>query len=196
VRAAFTRRDLPPRVETLRSLGFDPGRLTIFAQGGGEGSGGFARSVAAVLAAGAPQVMLAAGTNESLARQFAGAPGVRVIPFTNTIAPLMAAADIVLGKAGPNTLVESVTLGRPFVATAYIPGQERGNLDFIKRHGLGWVALTEREQRALVGRLLEDPAQLAEMRASVDRYAEWNTGAMASIADIVLGLIPSAVQAG
>src|SRR5262249_382135 len=126
------------RAAILARLGLDRDRFTLFVQGGGEGSAGFARSIDAALAA-APdliQIILAIGTKRSLPEQFEGAARVRTIPFTRDIAPFMAAADVVLGKAGPNTLFEAVMLGKPFIATTYIPGQEQANLAFIQSHGL------------------------------------------------------------
>ena len=179
----------PPRAATLGGLGFDPARFTAFVQGGGEGSAGFAACVAALLAAGAPQILLAYGTNQSLAARFQGEPRVRAIPFTSHIAPFMAAADLVIGKAGPNALFEAVTLGAPFVATTYIPGQEHGNAAFIERHGLGWAALDARAQHGLLRQLVAEPARLDAMRASVARYRAWNTAAAQRIAAALLAAV-------
>jgi UDP-N-acetylglucosamine:LPS N-acetylglucosamine transferase len=185
VRRQFLGADLPPRAATLRNLGLDPDLFTVFVQGGAEGSAAFAQCVAALLAAGVPQILLAVGTNQRLAERFRGMPGVRVVGYTPAIATLMAAADVIAGKAGPNTLIESTMLGKPFLATTYIPGQEEGNLVFIQRHGLGWVALEAREQRRLVEYLMGAPDQLAEMCASVGRYRAWNAAAVERIATIV-----------
>ncbi len=70
----------------------------------------------------------------------------------------MAAADIIMGKVGPNILFESVMLGKPFIATTFIPGQEQENLAFIQRHGLGWVAIQPEEQRTLLAKLIHNPS--------------------------------------
>ncbi|KPV51144.1 hypothetical protein SE17_22890, partial [Kouleothrix aurantiaca] len=142
--------------------------------------------VEALLAAGAPQILLAYGSNPALAARFQHEPRVRSIPFTPQIAPFMAAADLVIGKAGPNALFEAVTLGTPFVATTYIPGQEQGNAAFIERHGLGWAAMDAREQHGLFRQLVAEPARLAAMRGSIARYREWNTAAMQRLAATLL----------
>jgi len=184
VRAQFLRGG-PDRTVALARLGLDPGRITAFVQGGAEGTAGIVRTVESVLAAGAAQVILAAGTNRRLRDRFAGAARVRAVPFTEEIAPLMAAADVVLGKAGPNMLFEAVTLGKPFVATTHIPGQEEGNLALIERYGLGWVALEPCDQRALIVQLAAGPAVLAARRASVERYRVWNTAATQSIGPLL-----------
>jgi UDP-N-acetylglucosamine:LPS N-acetylglucosamine transferase len=194
VRRQFCDAARESRAATLARLGLDPHCFTLFVQGGGEGSAGFARSVEIALAA-APdriQIILATGTNRGLAERFSGAARVRAIPFTRTIAPLMAAADVVLGKAGPNALFEAVMLGKPFVATTYIPGQERANLAFIQSHGLGWVALDAPAQRQLLAALAANPGLLRSMEASVRRYCEWNAAAVASIPELVGGLVTRA----
>src|SRR6185295_2077131 len=83
-----------------------------------------------------------------------------------------------------NTLFEAVTLGKPFIATTHVPGQESGNLDLIARYGLGWIALKAHEQQALIAALVRDRGQLAAMAATVARYRAWNTAATESIGQI------------
>jgi UDP-N-acetylglucosamine:LPS N-acetylglucosamine transferase len=177
------------RAATLTPLGLTPDRFTVFLQGGGEGAARFARTVENVLAVGPElQIVLACGTNAALLARFAQVERVAALPFTAEIAPYMAAADVVMGKAGPNSLFEAVTLGRPFIATAYIPGQEAANLRFIRKHGLGWVALRPDEQFSLLSSLAEVPELLAEMAESVDAYRAWNTAATETILPLVDGL--------
>lgn len=181
-----------------RGLNLAPDRLTIFLQGGGEGTAQFAATVENLLrinresAQPALQIILAVGTNGALLDRFRGVEHCYALPFTKEIAPYMAAADVVMGKAGPNMLFESVTLGKPFIATTYIPGQETPNLDFIRDHGLGWVALSAEEQHTLIRSLIQDPARLDAVRAAVDVYRRWNTAATETIPEIVRGLVRSA----
>ncbi|MBI1296446.1 hypothetical protein GC175_15945 [bacterium] len=172
-------------------LNLSPDRLTIFLQGGGEGTAKFAATVENLLrlnhktSAQGLQIILATGTNTALLERFLGVAHCYAIPFTKEVAPYVAAADIVMGKAGPNMLFESVTLGKPFIATTYIPGQETPNLGFIRDHGLGWVALTPEDQSTLIRSLLQHPAQLETVRAGVDAYRRWNTEATERIPGIV-----------
>ncbi len=201
VRARFSHPHLftrEARVETLARLGLDSDRFTVFLQGGGEGAARFSRTIETVLAAGAgtggadgAQVILAAGTNRALLARYKDTPRLAALPFTPEIAPFMAAADVVMGKAGPNMLFESVTLGKPFIATTYIPGQEQANLPFIQRHGLGWVALRPQERRALLTALLRDPdrALLTAMSATVDAYRRQNNAATRRIAPLLSALL-------
>jgi processive 1,2-diacylglycerol beta-glucosyltransferase len=101
----------------------------------------------------------------------------------------MAAADVIMGKAGPNMLFEAVTLGKPFIATAYIPGQEEANLEFIRRHGLGKVALTLTEQQQLLRTLVTRQAELHAMTTSVAAYQQWNEEQSAESISALLELL-------
>lgn len=189
MRGQFYRTDWPTRSEMLTKLQLKPDRFTIFLQGGGEGAARFSNTVENVLAAhGDLQIILAAGTNRTLLTRFAGRENLYALPFTKEIAPYMAAADVVMGKAGPNMLFESVTLGKPFIATTYIPGQEKGNLDFILRHGLGWVVLEPEQQRTLVEELITDSSRLNAIQTTVEAYRQWNTTANDSIVPLIHAL--------
>jgi UDP-N-acetylglucosamine:LPS N-acetylglucosamine transferase len=179
----------PARDETLARLGLTPGLFTVFMQGGGEGATRLTQTVETLTGIDKIQVILAVGTNHALYERFRGHEKVHALPFTKDIARYMSAADVVMGKAGPNILFESVTLGKPFIATSYIPGQERPNLDFIRRYGLGWVALDQQGQSTLLSYLARDPEQLTAAREAVERYRVWNTQAVQQIPRLVDGLL-------
>jgi UDP-N-acetylglucosamine:LPS N-acetylglucosamine transferase len=189
VRAQFYRASPYSRVAMLKELGLDPDCFTVFLQGGGEGSARFVRTIEAVLAVPTVQIILATGTNQVLQQRFSRMERLYALPFTREIARYMSAADVVMGKAGPNMLFEAVTLGKPFIATAYIPGQEQANLEFIKRHGLGWVALERQAQMELVELLASSPSRLGKMQESVKLYRDWNTGAAESIVPLIEQLL-------
>lgn len=169
----------------LSQLGLDEKKFTVFLQGGGEGAARFSRTVEQLLNLENVQIILAAGTNRKLYHQFEGRENIHVLPFTREIAPYMAAADVVMGKAGPNVLFESVTLGKPFIATAYIPGQEEVNLGFIRRHKLGWIALKHTSQQYII-RLLEENRGLLKGRIeTVGIYRKMNTEATLQIPALI-----------
>jgi UDP-N-acetylglucosamine:LPS N-acetylglucosamine transferase len=186
VRRQFLQDYSASKTETLASLGFDPGVFTVFLQGGAEGAAGIERSVKSMLAAGKSiQIILAVGTNKQLASRFRGIDCLRVLPFTKNIAPYMAVADVVMGKAGPNFIAEAVMLEKPFLATAFIPGQEAPNLAFLERHNLGWVCLEPAAQHYLIARLASDPAVVAERVDSVRAYRAWNMQANRDIYAVI-----------
>jgi processive 1,2-diacylglycerol beta-glucosyltransferase len=191
VRAQFQQVDLArQRASILTLAGLEPKRFTVFLQGGGEGSARFGRVIEQALTL-TPQlqIILATGTNQSLLSRYRQKPYLYALPFTKEIAPFMAAADVVMGKAGPNMLFESVALGKPFIATAYIPGQEEANLEFIRRHKLGWVALDEQKQRSLLSELVATPDKLQTVSESVASYRCWNLEAKRGIAALIQSLL-------
>ena len=185
VRAQFMRAaSEAKRDEILTGLGLDSTRFTVFLQGGGEGAAQFGRTIERVLESG-QQVILATGTNRSLLARFNSVPNLSALPFTKEIAPFMAAADVIMGKAGPNMLFEAVTLGKPFIVTTYIPGQEEANLEFIRRHQLGWIALEPEQQRTLLTTLSTDDTELQSMIETVNVYRQWNAAANEQIVPLL-----------
>jgi UDP-N-acetylglucosamine:LPS N-acetylglucosamine transferase len=191
VRGQFYRTGGLSRAETLTRLGLDPDRFTIFLQGGGDGATNFWRSAERLLALDQRvQVILATGMNRALLRRFRGVKNLYALPFTREIAPYMSAADIVMGKAGPNVLFEAVVLGKPFIATTCMPGQEKGNLEFIARYGLGRVALKMGQQRELIRRLVLDAALADALEVKIKEYRQWNSDANATILPVIRGLVP------
>jgi UDP-N-acetylglucosamine:LPS N-acetylglucosamine transferase len=188
------------RREQLARLQLVPDRFTIFLQGGGEGAAHVARTIEHILGStdfiNEIQVILATGTNRALQERYQNTPNLAVLPFTREIAPVMAAADIVMGKAGPNMLFETVTLGKPFIATAYIPGQEEANLAFIQRHGLGWVAIKPEEQRALLDMCLHRPGELATIQASLETQRQANNAGVQKIVPLLRALPQNGILKG
>ncbi|GCF10336.1 MGDG synthase family glycosyltransferase [Dictyobacter arantiisoli] len=190
VRMQFVNTDTSQRDETLQGLNLDPAKFTIFLQGGGEGAARFGRTVERLLSIDPTiQIILATGTNYSLQEQFKHVSNIYPLSFTKDIARYMAAADVIMGKAGPNMLFEAVTLGKPFIATTYIPGQEKANLAFIRQHRLGWVALTIDEQITLLQKLVSQREILHEMEDAVAKYQQYNTNQTALIVPILEQLL-------
>ncbi|GLV57741.1 galactosyldiacylglycerol synthase [Dictyobacter sp. S3.2.2.5] len=179
------------RARVLQQLGLNPTHFTVFLQGGGEGAARFGQAIEQLLDTNEKlQIILATGTNQALRTRFQQVKNVYPLPFTKDIATYMAAADVIMGKAGPNMLFESVTLGKPFIATTYIPGQEEANLEFIQQHQLGWVALTLEEQCTLLKKLSEQRDILQKMEQTVAAYQQWNNDRMAQIVPLLHQTLP------
>lgn len=186
VRCQFWEASLDTRSEILSTLGLDPATFTIFLQGGAKGSAGVDQSIASLLNAGIPlQIMLAVGTNEEMALRYVGNERIRTLPFTEMIAPYMAAADMIAGKAGASFISEAFVLEKPFLVTAFIPGQETPNLQFIERHNLGWVCLETAEQQALLSKIANNPGMIAAKVASIRAYKAWNMLANQQLCPII-----------
>jgi hypothetical protein len=74
---------------------------------------------------------------------------------------------------------------KPFLATAFIPGQETDNLQFIERHNLGWICLETTAQQELLTSITSNPAMIAEKIESIRAYKAWNIQANQHIGAII-----------
>jgi 1,2-diacylglycerol 3-beta-galactosyltransferase len=89
------------------------------------------------------QLIIVAGRNPTLKLQLQMANWkipVRIFGFTREIPVLMAASDILVSKAGPSTVAESLAMGLPMIISGYIPGQEDGNVKVVVRGKAGVYA--------------------------------------------------------
>jgi len=106
-----------------------------------------------------------------------------VLGFRNDVPELMRAADLLVTKAGPGTLAEASVAEVPVVVYDYVPGQERGNLDWVRTNGIGVVALTTAEVVQSVKRIVENSERLATMRAQLTGIAP--RGSSRRIAELI-----------
>ncbi len=195
IRQQFIAVEPQKRAEILARLHLDPTRITLFLQGGAQGSAAVDHTVEALLHAALPvQIILAVGNNQGIASHYAHTPAVHVLPFTSDIAPYMAIADIIAGKAGASFISEAFMLEKPFLATNFIPGQESANLDFIQQHNLGWVCLKPTTQLALLTDIIADPQLLTEKLQSIRDYKKWNMLANQHILTVIDGLLPAGIE--
>ena len=78
----------------------------------------------------------------------------------------MAAADILVTKAGPATISEACVAGLPMIISGAIPGQEEGNVDYVVKNNIGVYAPSPHQVAETVMRwFTADPAEL-ERRAN------------------------------
>ena len=186
VRQQFLHASPDEKEKTLATLGFDPAVFTIFLQGGAKGSSSLNRTLETMLALDMPiQIILAVGNNEAGASRYASIEKIRVLHFTEAIAPYMAASDVIAGKAGASFITESFMLEKPFIATTCISGQESPNLQFIRQHDLGWICLETNAQKELFATLASNPGFITEKKHSICAYKAWNLQANQHIVPII-----------
>ena len=114
---------------------------------------------------------------KELAKEYSTSP-VQIVPFgfTPSIAPYFQAADVVLGKAGPNMIFEAVACHKPFIATTSIAGQELGNLDLIKEFQIGFVEEDTKKAAELVVAMNQDPKIIEGLLPNIVKLANYNQG--------------------
>lgn len=131
---------VPSRREARERLGLVGDRWALFSLGG---EGVVARPldwVRALLDAGW-RVMAIAGRNRPLERALGslGVPADRlhVHGFVDDMALRLAAADAVVGKAGPASTMEALAVGRPLLITSHAGLNERAIVDYLEESRLG-----------------------------------------------------------
>lgn len=179
-------------------LGLHEDRFTVLVCGGADGSGGLHRRARAIADAGLPiGLAVICGRNARARRRLAGIVDARGSPipvhgFVDNMADWMRAADLVVTKAGPGTIVESLCSGLPMLLTWYVPGQERGNLEWLVDTGAGRYVPGIRELVDAVAELSTPGSPgLAAMRSAVAATAR--PEATASIARLVAGIASAAL---
>lgn len=162
VASALDRR--PDRREARARLRLDD-RLTVLFTAGGAGLGRGVLTAARALAAADVdvQLILNAGDSSSLLRGFTAIGQRRsclVCGRTEKFDQLLAACDLVVGKAGWFTLNEAVLAGRPTLIVDVVPGQEESNADVAEALGVA-RRMAPREIVPLVRRYAGMPERLA-----------------------------------
>jgi 1,2-diacylglycerol 3-beta-galactosyltransferase len=163
IRPAFSQTPRP-KAESRQALGMAPNVPAVLIVSGGEGMGRvgqIAKAVAARLAVNARngespdgQLTVICGRNQDLQEDLKAhrwpVPTV-VKGFVEDIWNWMAASDCIITKAGPGTIAEALALGLPIILSGYVPGQEKGNVPYVLKYG--------------VGVYVEDPWQIGEVVA-------------------------------
>lgn len=80
---------------------------------------------------------------------------VKIYGYTDSVAELMSAADVLVGKTGGPTMGEAVLKKLPLVLTDIAPGHEQENLEFLVRHGVAHYGRIPREVVFLVEEILD-----------------------------------------
>lgn len=66
----------------------------------------------------------------------------RVLGWTDQIARLLMTHHAVVSKAGGATTQEAIAAQCPMIVSQIVPGQEEGNYELLRRHGVGALATT------------------------------------------------------
>jgi len=169
------------KVEMRRKYGLDPERTTILISAGGFGVGPIEHLMTSLFEIRHPvQIVAICGRSERLRkrveRMVSRRPAdcrvaVQVVGFTREMDEYMAASDLVVGKPGGLTTSEALARGLVYVIVNPIPGQEERNADHLLEEGAAIRCNNLPVLAYKIDRLLDDPARLAAMRASVRRIA-------------------------
>ena len=168
----------PPgdKLQLRQALGWQTDPTTVLLMGGGEGMGPIYEIARGIATAGLPlQLALVAGRNEALRARLNHVHWevpAHVYGFATNIPELMRAADLVVTKAGPASVIEALTAGLPMVLSGALPGQEEGNVRYVVENRIGlWAPGPEKVAAAVKQLLTDGPDTLANMAANARRLA-------------------------
>jgi 1,2-diacylglycerol 3-beta-galactosyltransferase len=164
--------DLRESKEELRAgLGLPQDATIALLMAGGEGGGKLLATTLALAKSRIPlHLIVVTGRNMALKAKLeelasTWATPMMVLGYSENIPSLMRLSDFLVTKAGPGTLAEASVIGVPVVVYDFVPGQERGNLEYVRSNGIGVVALNTADLIRSVRRIVQDPDRLASMRA-------------------------------
>jgi len=176
------------RADVCHWLDFNPDERLILVCGGGEGIGPLEEVTSRLMQLeSAPQLIVVTGNNQRLQRSIENLIAdkavhrVRVLSWTNRIAELMRASDVMVSKLG-NTFDEAIVAELPIVALEPPPGSERVQYRHLDEWGVGCAVGTVDQMADTIARLLQNPDELEAMRrrarsrrlvGAANRIADW-----------------------
>jgi processive 1,2-diacylglycerol beta-glucosyltransferase len=187
------------RAEARGALGLDPAATLILISAGGYGIGPVEQLVNGLLDLQKPwQIVAIAGKAEKARKRLeeisrhagklaSGAFRLVPIGFTTDMDKYMAAADLLVGKAGGLTTSEALARVLPMALIEPIPGQEERNADHLLEAGAAIRCNNLPAAPWKIAKLLDEPTRLARMRDAA--RAMGKPGAAAAIAEDALTLL-------
>jgi len=180
----------PTTVVSSESLGLTPNIPTVLIVGGGDGMGGIVEQAKAMgnqlstdatttttsSADASYQMVVVCGKNEEAKEALSSVEWgdgitVQVNGFVDNMDEYMRASDVIVTKAGPGTIAEASICGLPCMLSSFLPGQEEGNIPFVKDAGFGSYSGDPKEIAATVSTWLSSPDRLASMKENALRAA-------------------------
>lgn len=134
-------RPQPTPVNHRATYGWAQDKPLVLLMGGGDGMGPLEENARAISASGLDvTLVIITGRNEPLRAaldQIDWQIPTHIYRFVDNVADFMMAADILVTKAGPSTLVEAMHCALPVILYSRIRGQEDGNVDWVVDAGAG-----------------------------------------------------------
>jgi 1,2-diacylglycerol 3-beta-galactosyltransferase len=183
------------KAEIRKKLGLPEKATIALLMAGGEGGGKLLPTTLGLARAGLDfHLVVVTGRNAALKAKLEElAPSLptpmTVLGFRHDVPELMRAADLLVTKAGPGTIAEASVAEVPVVVYDYVPGQERGNLDYVRTNGIGVVALSTAEVVSSVARIVHNQERLAKMRSQQTAIAP--RGSSRRIAELIAQIASS-----
>ncbi|MGA2615707.1 MAG: glycosyltransferase [Spirochaetia bacterium] len=139
------------------------------------------------------QVVVICGRNERLRRDLetlaAGPTGtvrLAIRGYVTNLADYIAAADVVVGKSGPNQVFETLVQGRPLIISSFL-ANEKETTNWVIGNRVGWLTRTPSQLATRLAKLAERPDIIAEYQRNIGRL-KLHAGAR-EICEFLYGLV-------
>src|SRR6266699_1795639 len=187
------------RFEARKRLGLDADAAVILISAGGYGVGPVEQLVRDLLTLQRPwQIVAIAGKSEKTRKRLEelakeagklpeGSPKLCPVGFTSEMDKYMAAADLMVGKAGGLTTSEALSRSLPMALIEPIPGQVERNADHLMEAGAAIRCNNLPAAAWKIAALMDDSARLVRMRDAAKSLGR--PGAAAAIAEDALRLV-------
>lgn len=132
-----------PKNKLREELEVVPGKFTVLFMGGGEGGGNIYEFISELNKGNLDiQLIVITGRNHLLKQKLEDNSSkfkfpMKIFGFTDQVADIMGASDLIITKAGPGTIIEAVSKSLPIILTSFLPGQEEGNVEYVLTMQLG-----------------------------------------------------------
>jgi UDP-N-acetylglucosamine:LPS N-acetylglucosamine transferase len=121
------------------------------------------------------QVVVVCGRNvrlrkdlEALAAGPTGPVRIAVRGYMNNLADYIAAADVVVGKSGPNQVFETLVQGRPLIISSFL-ANEKETTNWVISNRVGWLTRTPSQLAMRLAKLADRPDILAEYQRNINK---------------------------
>jgi processive 1,2-diacylglycerol beta-glucosyltransferase len=187
------------RTVLRRRLGLALKPFTVLFFFGAEGVGPVKKILATLIQRGlAMQAVVICGRNErlkkdieSLAKGPTGALQIDVRGYVTNLAECISAADVVVGKSGPNQVFETLVQGRPIIISSFL-ANEKETTNWVIGNKVGWLTRTPSQLATLLAKLAARPDIIAHYQDNI-RALKLRSGAP-EICQFLYGLIKDRKQ--
>ncbi len=149
------------KADLRAKLGWEQEKTTVLLVGGGEGMGPLGKTARAIAASGLDvSLVIVTGRNQRLKAHLESLEWplpAHIYGFTRDMPDFMRAADVLVTKAGPGTIAESLNAGLPIILYAKLPGQEDGNVTFVVKERVGVWAPSPKQVVEVLTRWVQHP---------------------------------------
>ncbi len=161
--------------DTLRRrLGLVKDRFTVLFFFGAEGVGPLKKFLSVIIERKLDlQAAVICGRNEKLRRDLeafaqhhTGPVTVKVHGYVTNIEEHISAADVVVGKSGPNQVFETLLQERPIIISSYLANERETTL-WVIQHRVGWLTRTPSQLASHLGHLARSPEIIEQYRQNI-----------------------------